>query len=253
MSLQNVEGEIRRFLQSKMPEVLCLSGRWGVGKTFAWKKFLRDAQASHAIGLERYAYVSLFGANSIEELKYAIFENTVSSKLVDAKVDIESLRKHAGATLKRFSRKAAWLVQQNPWLKSHIGGFGQLWYLLVKEMIVCIDDIERSGKGLSVGDVLGVVSALKEQRDCKIVIILNDEALESEKEQFRLYFEKVVDIKLAFSPSPGEAVSIALPDSDTLDDYIRKRCVALGISNIRIIKKIQHVVEQVAPEIKQLV
>ena len=41
--LVEVEKEIARFLVSPEPEVLCISGKWGVGKTFSWNVFLRTA------------------------------------------------------------------------------------------------------------------------------------------------------------------------------------------------------------------
>jgi hypothetical protein len=41
VSLVVVEQEIRRFLSDPAPEVLCIKGKWGVGKTFGWRAFLR--------------------------------------------------------------------------------------------------------------------------------------------------------------------------------------------------------------------
>jgi hypothetical protein len=79
MSTRLVENEIRRFLADKEPEVTCITVHWGVGKTFAWNKHLKEAQKLGKIGLARYSYVSLFGVTSLDDLKYAIFENTVQS------------------------------------------------------------------------------------------------------------------------------------------------------------------------------
>ena len=72
MSLPLIKSEIERFLEDKKPTVLCITGAWGVGKTFAWNRYLKDAQTREAIGLEHYAYVSLFGNNSLDELKLRI-------------------------------------------------------------------------------------------------------------------------------------------------------------------------------------
>ena len=77
MSIELLEKEIRRFLASADAEVLCISGKWGVGKTFAWNKYLQEADRDGAIGLKRYSYVSLFGRNSLDDVRSAIFENTV--------------------------------------------------------------------------------------------------------------------------------------------------------------------------------
>jgi len=87
VSLAPLELEIKRFLAVDTPEVICVRGKWGVGKTFAWNRYLTAARGSGAIKLERYSYVSLFGINSLEELRYAIFENTTSG----SDLTIESL------------------------------------------------------------------------------------------------------------------------------------------------------------------
>ena len=36
MKTEFVEKEIRRFLATEELEVICILGKWGVGKTFAW-------------------------------------------------------------------------------------------------------------------------------------------------------------------------------------------------------------------------
>ena len=89
MSLDLIEKETRRFLASSTPEIICISGRWGVGKSYAWNRILRNAQANNAIALKRYSYVSLFGLNSLEQFRSAIFENLLDKSQigVDATFD----------------------------------------------------------------------------------------------------------------------------------------------------------------------
>jgi hypothetical protein len=52
MSLALVKSEIERFLADKEPAVLCITGAWGVGKTYAWSRYLRNAQTCRTIGLD---------------------------------------------------------------------------------------------------------------------------------------------------------------------------------------------------------
>ena len=40
MSIALVEQEIRRLLATRDADVVCISGHWGVGKTYAWNKYL---------------------------------------------------------------------------------------------------------------------------------------------------------------------------------------------------------------------
>src|SRR5262249_52476152 len=91
MSAKLVREEIGKFLARQEPEVLCIRGKWGVGKTYTWAKELEAAQRADAIKLPRYSYVSLFGVNSLEELKFAIFENVITLSEGVRKADLETL------------------------------------------------------------------------------------------------------------------------------------------------------------------
>jgi hypothetical protein len=53
-----------------------------------------------------------------------------------------------------------------------------LYFSLVQNQIVCIDDLDRRSKTLDLRDVLGLISFLREQRGCKVALILNAEKLE---------------------------------------------------------------------------
>lgn len=251
MAIEPVAVEIQRFLGSEEPEVICVSGHWGVGKTYAWNKYVKDAQARNKIALKRYSYVSLFGLNSLEELKYAIFENSVKSSEIGTPPSLETLETNLIGTIgsmgRRAARKTAGVAQQTPFLKNYLGGLAPVWFASVTANIVCIDDLERRGDGLSVRDVLGLINNLKDIKRCKICLILNDEALEEDEAEFRKYLEKVVDATLKFQPSAQDCVAIALAQDSEITRVLGEHCVTLGISNIRVIKKIERSVRQLEP------
>src|ERR1019366_8753973 len=131
-----VEAEIRRFLSTNEPEVVCISGRWGVGKTFAWNRYLKYAQKNGTIALKRYSYVSLFGVNSLDELKYSIFENSVQSSEIGVEPSLETLHSNTAAAADRLGRKSLWFIQQIPLIKNYVGGLGPVWFLSVRKTIV---------------------------------------------------------------------------------------------------------------------
>jgi Cdc6-like AAA superfamily ATPase len=91
MSIKLLATELSRFFGSVEPEVLCITGKWGVGKTYAWNYYLRQAQDGHNVKLAKYAYVSLFGRNSLDDVRAAIVENTVNSGTPGEKPDLKSL------------------------------------------------------------------------------------------------------------------------------------------------------------------
>ncbi len=96
--------------------------------------------------------------------------------------------------------------------------------------------------------MLGLVSFLREQRNCKVSLILNDEALiDGAKTQFEKYLEKVVDVSLAYEPTASDSVGVALDVSDPVSQRVADLCTALGISNIRVIKRMERVVRAIQP------
>ncbi|GAA0863777.1 hypothetical protein GCM10009115_15600 [Sphingopyxis soli] len=247
MSATLVIKEIRRFLESEKAEVLCIKGRWGVGKTYAWLQILGETQTGGKLHAKKYSYVSLFGLNSLDEVRHAIFEGRVSPDKAISGPDSESLADlfEAGKSLVRKSRG---------WLGAALGpvGFGEIGnmlarsaFFLVRDQLICIDDLERAGAGLSPRDLLGLISFLKEQRNCQIVLLLNDGAMgDLDLDQFQRLLEKVVDTAVIFAPSPAEAAAIAIPGDGAISDELRRGVITLGITNIRVIKKIERIALQ---------
>lgn len=238
MSLAVLKGEVERFITSTEPEVLCLRGGWGVGKTHLWNTCLSDVETSGSAGLKAYSYVSLFGMNSLSDLRLSVFERrrslTVGENQANEKSWLNGLKKRA-----RFRSRGKFLkVLPGVANLSDEEIIGLLSLAESPAQIVCIDDVERRGDGLTVKNVLGFASFLKEERKCKVIIILNDEELDEDgQKQMTAHLEKVVDISISMKPTSAEAVSVALTESDDLSKQVAQKCRILGISNIRAIRR----------------
>jgi hypothetical protein len=245
MSLSLLEAEIRTFLNTKSPEILCVFGKWGVGKTFAWNRYLAEAQASRSICLPRYSYVSLFGKSSIQEVREAIVENSVDSTQINLKPSLHTFAESFDEIKKTARFAGSWLVKFSGGIKAFgISGYSsdlkKFFYLALKEQIICIDDIERRNKNLAIEDVMGLTLELKEQKSCKVVLLLNREALEKESEEtFRYQIEKVTDVVMEFNPTPKECAEIAVDKTTPFAQWLIEDVQKLGIVNIRVIKKIE--------------
>ena len=251
MSIKLVHKQIDKFLGSTTPEVLAIRGKWGVGKTFTWNQFLVDAAHRNAVGLERYSYVSLFGINSLDSLKFAMFEQVVDVEAIDHKPSIDTFRKSTETLGKSLGRKSIRVIQGLPYVKNVSLALEAVSFLSLKNTIICIDDLERKGDDLKIRDVLGLVSLLKEQRDCKVVLILNDDSFEkNESEQLDRYREKVIDFDVLFSPTSDECSEIALNEDFEYLDILKKYILSLGVSNIRIIRKMLYLSRSVAALLK---
>jgi hypothetical protein len=231
--------EIFRFLKDPKPEVLCIRGKWGIGKTYTWEELLK--QAGKDVALQSYSYVSLFGLDTLDRFKSSIFENVIPIASIEVGPTMETL----GENFKAMSKLALSAI------KPGIGAIAEhAAFLSVREYIICIDDLERKGEKLRIIDILGLVSLLKERRKCKIVLILNDDALDKEKADFDKYSEKVIDASLLFEPTSSEATQIALKGTEQSDILMRESCQKLGIANIRILKKIERLVNDARPHLR---
>ncbi len=203
------------------------------------------------VGLSRYSYVSLFGVASLETLKSSIFEN-MEFLLPQGAAGFDWMVS-GGNTILKHGKKLVGVAGALPKVGDAISKGQPLLFTAIRNQIVCIDDLERRGD-ITVKDVFGLISYLREQRGCKVVLLLNQSKLDENPEgarEFSDYFEKVIDTKLVFSPTAGEAVAIAIDGKDELSRLIAEHCEKLQISNIRVIKKIERLIRIVAPLVQR--
>lgn len=245
MTVEVIKDQIFQFLSSEDPEVMAIKGEWGVGKTFSWNKFLKEAGFEKKIRLERYSYVSLFGINSLEAFKYSIFENVIKRDIIGTEASLDTFKSNTTGIIESFGRQSINLFKGAPIVKSFSPAIETISFLSLNSTLICIDDLERKGKGLEIKDVLGLVSLLKEQKKCKVVLLLNDG--EDGLEDYEKYREKVIDIELAFAPDPKECADIAYSDETPHQARLKELTTSLGIRNIRILKKIERLIMLALP------
>jgi len=250
MSIEIVKHQIKLFVSSSTPEVMGIKGAWGVGKTYSWKKYLSEYKSEKAIALPKYSYVSLFGINSLDAFKYAIFENTVKKELIGTEASIDTFKENTAGIADSFTRKSFNFFREAPLIKNFSSTIESLSFLSITETLICIDDLERKGKGLDIKDLLGLVSLLKEQKRCKVVILLNDG--EDGLDDYFKYREKVIDLELEFSPSPRECAEVAFEGNSYEAGHLRNFSEKLKIKNIRVLKKIERLVSVATPVLNGL-
>jgi len=118
--------------------------------------------------------------------------------------------------------------------------FDRVGFYLVRGRIICFDDIERHGRQLDLRDFLGLVSYLSEQRDCRVVVILNDGQLDAgDQTTWESYREKVFQGEVNYSPTPEETIELGLEKdvSERWHASLRASLLELGISNIRLVRR----------------
>jgi hypothetical protein len=236
MAIGKVEPVVRHFIADNSNDVLVLKGQWGVGKTYFWHSVVKSASKSSSIGRDSYAYVSLFGLNSLDDLRNAIFASRVKTSDIGRNDPLSVLEINAKGLVKYLKRL--------PKLKDWSAVASAAAFRMVTNTLVCLDDLERKGNGLGTREILGLVSLLKEQRNCKVALILNDGSLQGEdQDRFQRHGEKLIDIELTFSQTPEEALNCAFLTSHPQYDAMARNCPKLGITNIRILQRLKRFVE----------
>ncbi|EIZ8954655.1 hypothetical protein MQ573_000453, partial [Cronobacter sakazakii] len=173
MSLKVIREQVLKFISQSSPSVIAIKGEWGVGKTFGWEALLLEAKKENMISGKRYSYASLFGISSLDKLKYTIFENSIQQDSIGHEPNLESLRTNTLGMLEILGRGSWSKLKDMPFIKSAAPAIEAFSFMSITDALICIDDLERRGKGLDLKDVLGLVSLLKEKKKCKVVLLLN--------------------------------------------------------------------------------
>lgn len=236
MSLQIIQQHILEFLSSSEPEVLAISGAWGVGKTFAWNQELVKCRDDKALGFNKYSYISLFGVNSLEVMKATLFENLIDSTLIGSDPSLESLKDNTVSMSKSLGQKSLKQIKNLPFLKNASSVLDAMSYMYVSNSLICIDDLERKGNALNSKDILGIVTQLKEQKKCKVVLLLNEASI-SDSSDYKEFKEKVIDKEITFNPTPSECIDLIIPNDFELIETVREYAETLSLTNMRVISK----------------
>ena len=250
MSLAVIKAQMEKFLSSKEAEVLAIRGDWGVGKTFTWEQTLREAQKlkksgenPNAIGLNHYSYVSLFGISSLQDLRTEIAFNKVNTYDLERSESVTKFQQASGRYMPKI------LSQALKYAGINVGTlvdtmFASMSNSLIRNTIVCIDDFERCD--IPERETLGFINDLKCKRDCKVVLLLN----ENKTKEYKSYREKVIDYDLNFKLTPDEAAKLVFGEEPESDHYLHiiKYCKKLKINNIRVIQKIKLIVDSASDE-----
>jgi Cdc6-like AAA superfamily ATPase len=101
----NIEPVLTHLLTRHDPFICLIKGPWGVGKTYFIKQFIADHSGS--LAKDNYAYVSLFGISTTDQLMQSIFLNSIPTKTLNssmAEVFSRSSKEEVGGRLKYLFR-----------------------------------------------------------------------------------------------------------------------------------------------------
>lgn len=221
--------QIKNFLEDKENYSLLISGSWGVGKTYLWKEIENELnpKITHKENLwkkfksninffnhlmilisiiEQYVGIILMGIIKYFNLcNYIENPNKIeNSNKQEKNIIYVSLfgKEHYKEVLEEITLKAykhnkfLYFARNITFWKLSVGTFLQLFITKnFKNIIVCLDDLERKSDKLDIKDILGLINQLKEEK-CKVILISNKDELSNNKEIFDTYKEKCIDLNI---------------------------------------------------------
>ncbi|MGJ0312107.1 P-loop NTPase fold protein [Aliarcobacter cryaerophilus] len=194
MTQQKLEVKLYDLLiKSNEPFVASISGEWGIGKTYFWQKVFLEKYKTE-LSKKQIAYVSLFGHNSLNDIK------------TDIVLQISKTTKYVSKFKDKLkSIKGAVFKDEDVTLSLDGGSISAVLSLLTqsdfKDVIICFDDFERLSSKIELKDIMGLISNLKEQKSCQVLLIMNEKELDKlgsidgkkYSDIYKLYKEKIVD------------------------------------------------------------
>lgn len=250
MKIEKINEQLYKLLIREDKEfVISITGEWGIGKTFFWKQFLKDYK--NDLKDKKIAYISLFGNNSLSDIRTSIILQSSPTKK-----KINFFNEKLVTPFKNL--KSSLKIEDDISMSLGLNSISSLLSLLTssdfKNVIICFDDFERISSKLDLKDVLGLISELKEQKQCKILMIMNEKELHKlskieDKEYgklYGLYKEKIIDIEMPFEPTPSYNFNNIKKSNSNLNNAVLENFFnSYNIVNIRIMKQIIQKIEYI--------
>lgn len=228
-SVANLEKKLLEIINTEDSFAIALTGEWGIGKTYFWKIFCEKHRENFMVN--KIAYVSLFGIDSLDALKLEIAIKSYStSQSSDNLSGIKKVFQNTieAVDLPKIEGSGIALSLSKSMITSTISN-------MVNETLICIDDIERISDKLDIKDVMGLVNHLNLEKKCKVIVLLHEG--EADK-KFHEYKEKVFDEVLTLS----ESITIIkkdIVDDDDLFPVYELFYHTLNIKNLRFYQRVQ--------------
>jgi hypothetical protein len=233
VSIKETTDQLIYVLEDDDNKVIALTGKWGTGKSHLWGNL---QQASEDGSIRKALYVSLFGLSDMNQIKIKIVQSALP-KIEERSVMRENVR---------IACEGAKKV-----LNSIHSGFSALDELallavptILKDKMIVLDDIERMHEKLSIDEVLGFIDEYTLQFGARFLLILNSDQL-ANLEVWNRLSEKVIDEEIRLDTTSIEAFGIAnVVTPSVYAEHVGKAVEIAGITNIRIICKVNKVVNR---------
>lgn len=172
-----IEDYLDYYCKLENPEyAILVKGPWGAGKTWFIKKYIEKLKLKE----QKVLYVSLYGTTSFSEIEEALFQQlhpVLSSKAMSiaGKVLKGVLKTTLKIDLNHDSKEDGSISSQIPEIEI------PEYLTNTENCILVFDDLERCGMKLE--NVMGYINHFVEHQGLRIVIVANEEEIESNNDE----------------------------------------------------------------------
>lgn len=252
MNIQEKRNRLQELLEHNIKNeeigtAIAITGSWGVGKTFFWNELLkniRENNVGNVLSKRKYAYISLFGVESLSDLKTQIYSNIENHHLP---IEIPKWLKSVPSIFK--DTRVTQLGINAP-----IKLIDNLMFNQVKEAVICFDDFERMSNKLDIKDVMGLANQLKLEKNCQIILILDETKTEEKnKEKYAEYKEKLIDETIKITSVEPLIRENTKDIDDSLVDLMVRFADELEIHNFRFFQKVIKLYKEFRSKLPEMV
>jgi len=238
--IKDIENNLKNILKQKLESVTVIKGKWGIGKTHFIKNFLDKLLIEDEYKF-KYVYVSLFNKNSLDDIEKEITIKLYTSvrAISSVKDKIKNLGFVLGIKADDFNLNTG-----------SIGSIINLGLSIFENkdfenITIVFDDLERLSEKLSFEQVLGFISVLKEDKNCKVIVIMNDDELGENQKIYEKFKEKIVDFEFTYNPTVKENFELIKDRCRCFGDEIKEFFVVNNINNIRNMLQVSYVINRI--------
>ena len=220
-----IEDKFIDLLRKESAICMVLNGKWGVGKTYFWQKF---AERNSKKLNKKFAYISLFGKDDIKQIKQEIILQAYRISRTISEISKNAKKLRFDKILDEVTPKLGSAIIEC------ISFFEKKDF---ENIVICFDDFERLSNKLSLKDIFGLISEIKEQKNCHIVMIFNAGELILDNDT-KKQKDKIIDYEFEYNPSIEDSYKILYEELKFFKSYPLEYFKHHIINNIRIMRRV---------------
>ena len=212
----DVREEILDYInRNELTGALLLTGPWGCGKSYLVKEIAKELNNSKKAAV---ATISLFGLDSVAAINKRVKDEYVGFMLGGIGKTARKVSKTVGELAKDGATVASIATNGNPGLSAVSNGIASVMaynpfdFIEVKKtvgkdkkernFILVFDDLERSN--LTKKDLLGALNEYEENKQIRVIIVADEEKIESE--DYKEYKEKLISRTIRMAADYGALI-----------------------------------------------